>query len=76
MCATYAYIDHQNHPNVGINGSPMECLGIYIYIILCFLWGVYPIIRAQWMMMVQLQACSDTNAGLPTGNRTNPIYEA
>ena len=28
MFAIYAYIDPQNHPNVGIYGSPMECLGI------------------------------------------------
>ena len=27
MYAIYAYIDPQNHPNVGIYGSPMECLG-------------------------------------------------
>ena len=40
MCATYAYIDHQNHPNVGINGSPMECLGIYIYYIMFFVGGL------------------------------------
>ena len=27
--AIYAYIDPQNHPNVGIyDGSPMECLGM------------------------------------------------
>ena len=26
--AIYAYIDTQNHPNVSIYGSPMECLGI------------------------------------------------
>ena len=26
--AIYANIDPQNHPNVGIYGSPMECLGI------------------------------------------------
>ena len=25
--AIYAYIDPPNHPNVGIYGSPMECLG-------------------------------------------------
>ena len=27
MYAIYAYIDPQNHSNVGIYGSPMECLG-------------------------------------------------
>ena len=26
--AIYAYIDSSNHPNVGICGSPMECLGL------------------------------------------------
>ena len=28
MYAIYAYIDPRNHPNVGIYGSPMECLAI------------------------------------------------
>ena len=28
MYVIYAYIDPSNHPNVGIYGSPMECLGI------------------------------------------------
>ena len=28
MYAIYDYIDPQNHPNVGIYGSPMECLGM------------------------------------------------
>ena len=27
MYAIYAYFDPPNHPNVGIYGSPMECLG-------------------------------------------------
>ena len=26
--AIYAYIDPQNHPNVGVYGSPMERLGV------------------------------------------------
>ena len=26
----YAYIDPQNHPNVGKYGSPMECLGVVL----------------------------------------------
>ena len=36
MYAMYAYIDPQNHPNVGIYiyMAYMECLGIYIYIII------------------------------------------
>ena len=42
MYGIYAYIDPQNHPNVGIYMAYMECLGyiyicitIYIYIIQC-----------------------------------------
>ena len=33
MYAIYAYIDPPNHPNVGIYGSPMECLGYEIPIL-------------------------------------------
>ena len=45
--AIYAYIDPPNHPNVGIYGSPMECM-----------WNSYLHWGHQWGRWVRRYLCS------------------